>query len=321
MASVPPSSGTPKMNRLPPLRALQAFDAVVRNKNVVAAAESLHVTPGAVSQQIRQLEEFLGVALFDRESTGLRPTALGQLYHEHVARGFECFHAAHTALEAAQHGLHLTLSTFPSVATHWFASRLDKWHTLSPGVRVHVEATDREPKRGESNWDVRMTYGTPPADGAHHRLLFTDRVTPVCSPSLLRADHPIEQPADLLHYPLVHVEWGWNERSPPTWADWLRAAGVPVPDTLAPLTYSLSGMAVDATLRGRGVSLGQGLFTADSLTQGLLIAPFRISLPMPYPYYLVWQPGALEAPDARQFLDWLTEEAAQTQRDINAIFG
>jgi LysR family glycine cleavage system transcriptional activator len=80
-------------------------------------------------------------------------------------------------------------------------------------------------------------------------------------------------------------------------------------------------MAVDATLRGRGISLGQGLFTADSLTQGLLIAPFTISLPMPYPYYLVWQPGALEAPDARQFLDWLTEEAAQTQREINAIFG
>ena len=309
------------MNRLPPLRALQAFDAVVRNKNVVSAAESLHVTPGAVSQQIRLLENFLGVALFDRESTGLRPTALGQLYHAHVARGFECFHIAHANLQAAQHGPHLTLSTFPSVATHWFASRLDKWHTLSPGVRVHIEATDREPKRGESSADIRMTCGTPPADGVHHHLLFTDRVTPVCSPSLLREDCRMEQPADLLNYPLVHVEWGWNDRSPPTWGDWLRAAGVPVPDTLAPLTYSLSGMAVDAALRGRGVSLGQGLFSADSLKQGQLIAPFRISLPMPYPYYLVWQAGALDTPGARQFLDWLIEEAAQTYREISTIFG
>ncbi len=309
------------MNRLPPLRALQAFDAVVRNKNVVTAAESLHVTPGAVSQQIRLLEEFLGVTLFDRESTGLRPTALGQVYHEQVARGFECFHAADAALRAAQRSPHLALSTFPSVATHWLASRLDKWHAQSPDVRVHVEATDREPQRGESNADIRMTYGKPPADGTHYRPLFTDLVTPVCSPSLLREDRPIAQPADVLHYPLIHVEWGWDERSPPTWANWLRAAGVPVSDTLAPLTYSLSGIAVDAALRGRGVALGQGLFTADSLKQGQLIAPTGISLPMPYPYYFVWQPGALDAPGARQFLDWLTEEAQQTHRDIDALFG
>jgi LysR family transcriptional regulator, glycine cleavage system transcriptional activator len=309
------------MSRLPPLRALQAFDAVVRNGNVAAAAETLHVTPGAVSQQIRLLEEFLHVALFERESTGLRPTALGQIYHEHVARGFECFHTAHASLQAAQHGPHLTLSTFPSVATHWFASRLDRWHALSPEVRVHVEATDREPSRGENNTDIRLTYGPPPADETRYRTLFTDRVTPVCSPSMLRAEFPISQPADLLHYPLLHVEWGWAERSPPTWSDWLRAVGVPVPDTLAPLTYSLSGMAVDAALRGRGVSLGQGLFTADSLKQGSLIAPFKLSLPMPYPYYVVWQAGALERPGARQFLDWLTEEAEQTHRDINAIFG
>lgn len=309
------------MNRLPPLRALQAFDAVVRNGNVVAAAEALHVTPGAVSQQIRLLEDTLGVALFVRESTGLRPTELGQLYHQHVAQGFECFHDAHAALVAARHGPHLTLSTFPSVATHWLAARLDQWHALSPDVRIHVEAIDREPRRGENRADIRMTYGTPPTDGTPHRLLFTDRVAPVCAPSLPTPDQPLSQPADLLNYPLVHVEWGWADLSPPTWADWLHAAGVPVPDTLAPLTYSLSSMAIDAATRSRGISLGQGLFAIDEINHGRLIVPFRISLPMPRPYYLVWQPGALDTPGSRQFIDWLIAEAGQTNREIDSAFG
>ncbi|WP_233889458.1 LysR substrate-binding domain-containing protein [Paraburkholderia flagellata] len=309
------------MSRLPPLRALQAFDAVVRNGNVAAAAEALHVTPGAVSQQIRQLEESLGVALFVRESTGLRPTELGQLYHQHVAQGFECFHNANAALIAARHGPHLTLSTFPSVATHWIAARLDQWHALSPDVRVHVEATDREPRRGEGRVDIRMTYGWPPTDGTPHRVLFTDRVAPVCAPALATPNQPLRQPADLLNYPLVHVEWGWADMSPPTWVDWFHAAGVPVPDTLAPLTYSLSSMAIDAATRFRGISLGQGLFAADDLKSGRLIAPFKISLTMPRPYYLVWQPGALDTPGTRQFLDWLIAEAEHTNRDIDALFG
>ncbi|MDS0856935.1 LysR substrate-binding domain-containing protein [Burkholderia pseudomultivorans] len=308
------------MNRLPPLRALQAFDAVVRNGNVMTAAESLHVTPGAVSQQIRVLEEFLGIVLFDRESSGLRPTELGRLYHRHIARGFECFHAAQAALHATREAPQLTLSTFPSVATHWFAARIEKWRARSAAVRVHVEATDREPKRGEHHADFRMTYGKPPTDGTPCRLLFVDRVMPVCAPSLLRTAQPLAQPADLLHYPLVHVEWGWADLSPPTWANWFAATGVPVPDTLAPLSYSLSSMAIDAAVGGRGVTLGQGLFAADGLRSGQLVAPFKVSLPMPRPYYLVWQPGTLDLPGAQPFLDWLVEEVEQTVRDIDAAF-
>lgn len=309
------------MSRLPPLRALQAFDAVVQKGNVVAAAESLHVTPGAVSQQVRLLEDFLGVTLFERQSTGLRPTELGNLYHQHVSRGFECFHTAQAVLLAAQQGVHLTLTTFPSVATHWLASRLDKWRMLSPDVRVHVEVIDRDSKRAGGNGDIRLSYGTPPRDGTSHRVLFTDRVTPVCSPSLLREDQPIVQPADLLRYPLVHVEWGWADMSPPTWANWLRAVGVPAPATHAPLTYSLSGMAIDAAVRGGGISLGQGLFAVDSLRDGQLIAPFRLSLPMPYPYYLAWHAGALDVAGARRFVDWLIAEAEQTEREIESRFG
>ena len=178
------------MNRLPPLRALQIFDAVIRYGGVVAAAEALYVTPGAISQQIRVLEEFLGVTLFERENTGLRPTPLCELYHSHISRGFECFHSAQAALKA-QTGPRLTLMTFPSVATHWLASRLDKWHTICPHVQVHVEVVDHETSIAARSADVRLTYGALPSDGTPYHVVFTDKVAPVFAPSLLQAEKPI----------------------------------------------------------------------------------------------------------------------------------
>ncbi|WP_321819700.1 MULTISPECIES: LysR substrate-binding domain-containing protein [unclassified Burkholderia] len=308
------------MNRLPPLRALQIFDAVMRHGGVIAATEALHVTPGAISQQIRVLETFLGIVLFERENTGLRPPPLCELYHSHIARGFECFHDAQAALNA-QTGRRLTLMTFPSVATHWLASRLDKWHNLCPHVQVHVEVVDHETSVAARNADIRITYGALPRDETPYHMLFTDKVAPVCAPSLLQASGPISQPADLLRYPLIHVEWGWANLSPPTWAQWLHAVGVQLPDALSPLTYSVSSMAIDAAIRGRGVSLGQGFFAADSIKRGELVAPFKIALPMPFPYFVCWKPAVTQSPAAQQFLDWLIDEAEQTGRDIAALFG
>ncbi|WP_175884270.1 LysR substrate-binding domain-containing protein [Burkholderia sp. BCC0044] len=308
------------MNRLPPLRALQIFDAVMRHGGVVAAAEALHVTPGAISQQIRVLETFLGIALFDRENTGLRPTPLCELYHSHISRGFECFHSAQAALNV-QTGRRLTLMTFPSVATHWLASRLDTWHTLCPHVQVHVEVVDHETSIATRSADIRLTYGTLPSDGTPYRVIFTDKVAPVCAPSLLQSTGAISQPADLLRCPLIQVEWGWANLSPPTWANWLHAVGVPLPAALSPLTYSVSGMAIDAAIRGRGVSLGQGFFAADSIKRHELVAPFKIALPMPFPYFVCWKQAVTESPATRQFLDWLIEEAEQTGRDIATLFG
>ncbi|QCP54215.1 LysR family transcriptional regulator [Trinickia violacea] len=308
------------MNRLPPLRALQIFDAVIRYGSAVAAAEALHVTPGAISQQIRVLEDFLGVTLFDRENTGLRPTPLCELYHSHISRGFECFHDAQAALKA-QTGRRLTLMTFPSVATHWLASRLDKWHAICPYVQVHVEVVDHETNIGARSADVRLTYGAPPDDGTPYHIVFTDRVAPVCAPSLLQSEAPISQPADILRYPLIHVEWGWGKMSPPTWKDWFHAVGVPLPEVLAPLTYSVSGMAIDAAIRGRGISLGQGFFAIDSIKRHDLVLPFKIALPMPFPYFICWKQSVADSPIARQFLDWLIGEAEQAGRDITAMFG
>ncbi|WP_157664237.1 LysR substrate-binding domain-containing protein [Burkholderia ubonensis] len=200
----------------------------------MAAADALHVTPRTISQQIRVLEDFLGILLFGRENTGLRPTPLCELYHSHVSRGFECFHDAQAALNA-QTGRRLTLMTFPSVATHWLASRLDKWHAICPHVQVHVEVVDHETQIGARSADVRLTYGARPNDGTPYHVAFTDRVAPVCAPSLSQAEGPLAEPADILRYPLIHVEWGWANMSPPTWANWFHAAGVPLPEVLAPL--------------------------------------------------------------------------------------
>lgn len=306
--------------RLPPLRALQAFDAVMRTGGVVAAAQDLHVTPGAISQQIRQLEAFLGVMLFIRENAGLRPTRLAEAYHSHVMRGFQCFLTAQSLLRDQMQD-RITFVTFPSVATHWLASRLDKWHAICPNVRVHVEVVDNETGFSVRNADIALTYGPAPADGSPSRMLLVDKVAPVFSPSLVADGQSIERASDILSFPLIHIEWGWGALSPPTWADWLRYVGVTMPGDAALLTYSLSGMAIDAAIRGKGVALGQGMFAIDSIETGALRALSGTALSLPYPYYLTWKRGVPETPALRQFIDWLATESEKTQQAIERAFG
>ena len=101
----------------------------------------------------------------------------------------------------------------------------------------------------------------------------------------------------------------------------MHSVGVPLPEVLAPLTYSVSGMAIDAAIRGRGISLGQGFFAIDSIKRHDLVVPFKIALPMPFPYFICWKRAVADSPATRQFLDWLIEEAEHTGRDIKAVFG
>ena len=211
--------------RLPPLRALETFEAICRHGGVARAAEELGVSPGAVSQQLRLLEDHVGRALFRRTGRRLELTAAGKPYFEMVFEGFERLRDAQKLLDREIAGL--AISALPSLMLKWLAPRVYGWQQARNFIDLRLEGHHREDGLENGTVDFRLTYGSRVV--LHHRSaeLFVDRVVPMASPTLVRG--PLSQsplaPADIARLPLVHVDWRPDHQNGPTWDDWFAAAG------------------------------------------------------------------------------------------------
>lgn len=175
---------------VPALRSLQAFEALGRCGSVTAAAADLGLTPGAVSQQLRKLEGELGMPLVERQGRGLRLTTWGKLYFDEIAAAFERMRRAQAVVTRARtQEESLVVSCLPSIASKWLARRLFDWQASHPGAQVRLIGTDTEPSFGSDSVDFRISYGARRRRFEHWAELFTDFVTPVCAPALLRRQH------------------------------------------------------------------------------------------------------------------------------------
>lgn len=293
----------PAMPRLPPLKALQAFDALARTGSVGLAARDLGVTPGAVGQQLRKLEEALGVALVEHDGRGLGLTPLGRTYHAKIREGFAAFAEAGTLLRAAAADV-IVVSCLTTVLGKWIGRRMRDWTDLGSHARIALIGSDEEPDLARGEADLRIYYGDR-AHPPHRAELFTDQVVPACAPQLIEG-RSLSAPDDILRFPLLHIAWNPRFVEGPGWADWGRLIGrtVPEPD----LTYSQSGGAIDAAIAGQGFVLAQMAFIGPELEAGRLVVPHDLRLPLPLPYQLAWTPASLEKPGARAFHRWLLGE-------------
>jgi LysR family glycine cleavage system transcriptional activator len=288
---------------LPPLKALQAFDALGRTGSVALAAADLGVTPGAISQQLRKLEEAVEARLVEHDGRGLRLTPLGTTYHAQIRQGFATFADAAATLREASADV-IVLSCLTTVLGKWIGRRMRDWTALEATARVSLVGSDAEPDLAQGGVDMRIYYGGrrhPP----HHAELFVDHVVPVCAPALIEGRHP-SGPDDILRFPLLHIAWDPRFGANPGWAEWGRLIGAQPP--AANLTYGLSGSAIDAALAGQGFVLGQIAFIGPELETGKLVVPFDLRLPLPEPYYLAWNPDSLRKTGARAFHRWLLGE-------------
>ena len=286
-----------------PLKALHAFDAFGRRGSLALAAAELGVTPGAVGQQLRNLEEALQAALLEHDGRGLRLTSLGSIYHARIRLGFAAFADAGTLLRAAAAEV-IVLSCLTTVLGKWIGRRMRDWTDLEPQARVSLVGTDTEPDLGRGEADMRIYYGGrihPP----HRAELFTDQVVPVCAPALVEGGR-LSGPEEILRFPLLHINWDARFAAGPGWSDWGRLVGAEPPP--AKLTYGLSGSAIDAAVAGQGFVLAQLAFIGPELESGSLVIPYDLRLPMPEPYRLAWNPDALRKPGARAFHRWLLGE-------------
>ena len=209
-------------NRLPALSALRTFEAAARHLSFTRAADELHVTQAAVSHQIKALETDLGVSLFRRLNRRLLLTEEGQLLMPSVRRAFDELTAGVERVRERCCGGALTISTTPSVAANWLASRLGRFQALRPEFEIRLMATPRLIDFAREGVDCGIRYGFGNWPDLLAERLFSATLTPVCSPRLLEGPEPLRAPADLARHTLLHAFDDMDD-----WRLWLRAAGVP----------------------------------------------------------------------------------------------
>lgn len=291
------------MDRLPPLNAVRAFEAVARHLSITLAAEELHVTPGAVSRQVQVLEEYLGVALLKRGHRQVTLTRQGAAYQSSASRAIELLRTASGRLRKSARK-QLKVRAYTTFAMRWLIPRLSGFHAAHPDIQVLLTASleDADFKRDDLDGAIRLGDGKWPGSVAHR--LVSNILVPVASPTLLKTRLPLRKPADLAHHTLLH-----SIARPDDWGRWLEEAGAGSSvDGYSGMTYESSAMANAAAVEGQGLAIAQLFLVEADLASGKLKRPFARSVDMgDFTYYLLVPVHRPESDEMRQFRLWLLE--------------
>lgn len=304
--------------QLPPLTALPAFDAAARYLSFTKAAAELHVTHGAISRAVRNLEQHLGTRLFDRATRSVRLTAAGAAYAAAIGGALDRIGAATLIATASRSAGMLNVSTSDGFAGRWLVPRLHRFHREHRDIDVRLSTSGELTDFIRDGIDVAIRYGAGGYEGVVSELLAEEDVSPVCSPALLKGKHPLRSPRDLRHHRLIHDNFRIN------WATWLEQAGLKGIDTARGLTFESAAFAVEAAVQGEGVLLGRSALVSADLAAGRLVRPFELALKSRWKYYVVHPEGAQQHRKVKAFRDWLFSEmaidsASAGQRGVSAL--
>ena len=287
--------------RLPPLNALRAFEAAARHESFSAAAEELHVTHGAISHQVKALEEWLGIPLFERRARAVRLTEPGSTYLPVIEGAFNQIHGATTTLVRAKGDGPLHVTTTPAFAVRWLAPRLGRLWQERPDLdlRLHEVPWTSHVDPGTSQADLVVRVGAASGAGLESVLLMAGNVTPMCSPRLLGDGPPVERPDDLLNYRLLH------SHSYAPWQDWFSRSGVSNADVAHGPIFDDTNLAYTAALAAQGVGLLHTALTVEETAAGQLVQPFDTRPLDEMSYYIVYLATSSNESRVAGFRDWL----------------
>ena len=304
--------------RLPPLNALRAFEAAARHMNFSRAADELSVTPGAVSQQIQNLEEYIGAPLFKRTPKGLLLTDAAQTALPALREAFDRLAEAASLLTAAEEGRRLTVSVAPSFAAKWLVPRIGRFEAAHPEVEVWVNAGLELVDFTSGEIDLAIRYGSGRYPGLEVTRLLGETVSPVTSPALLETN-PLNQLSDLANHVLLHDGSPDADESCPDWAMWLAARGVKGVDGARGPRFNQSSLVIEAAANGRGVALAKATLAQDDIDAGRLVMPFRDATVVDFAYYIVHPKAKARLGSVRAFIAWLTAEAEAHESALRTI--
>jgi LysR family transcriptional regulator, glycine cleavage system transcriptional activator len=288
--------------KLPPLNALRAFEAAARLGSFKRAAAELHVTPAAVSHQVRALESQLGAQLFRRLHRALALTPAGTRYLPALSDAFDRIDDATHALRARPRTARLVLSTVPSFGANWLVPRLGHFRRKHPEIDLVVLSSSDLADFEHDGVDVGLRFGPGGWPNVHAELLQAEEYLPVASPKLLRR-RVLKRPEDLRRHTLLHDE---NHEA---WRAWLASAGVTGIDPERGVVFSDSSQLVAAAAAGHGVALARKLLAAPYLRSRSLVRPFKGSVPAAFAYYVVCAESRATEPHIRAFREWILRQA------------
>ena len=296
--------------RLPPLKALRAFEAAARHLSFTKAAEELNVTQAAISHQVKALEDILGIALFRRFNRRLMLTDAGQVYQPALGEAFDTIETATQRMRQAEQSGPLKITVANSFAAKWLLPRLPSFRERHPDIDVMVAASDRVVDFTRDDFDMGIRFGRGQYPGLRVDLMFTDEAFPVCSPKLLEGPHPLRAPADLQHHTLLHDEIGNMEL--PHWRDWLKKTGLRGIRLDRGPRFSHSSLAIQAAIDAQGVAMVRQSPVGLDLEAGRLIRPFGPAMKSNFACYVVSPQSSADKPKVTAFREWLFEESATT---------
>ena len=306
--------------RLPPLKALRAFEAAARHESFSRAADELAVTPGAISQQIRLLEEHLGVALFDRQGRGLRLSDAGRAGAAMTAEAFDMLDRAVAQMRQPARRHRLTVSTPPSFAGKWLAPRLHRFQAAHPDIEVWISADMARADLAGGAADLAIRYGPGGDATLNEERILEEEVLPVCSPDLLRHGPEIRHPRDLAQLTLLHDASPESAVDGADWAVWLRKRRVRIRNAAQGLRFNQSALVIDAAVAGRGVALAKRVLAQADLAAGRLVALFPDGADLaPSAYHIVTARLRPPGEEARIFIDWLRDEARRHEYGVDEL--
>lgn len=303
-------NGDPLPRRLPSLNALKAFEAAARHESFTKAAGDLNVTQGAVSHQVKALEEELGLRLFQRERQRLIITEAGRAYLEVVRDAFDRIAGGTERLLQRQRSGVLTVTTSPNFAAKWLVHRLGRFAEAHPDIDLRIDASVRQIDFAREEVDLAVRHGDGNWPGLHVTRLCVEELFPVCSPKLLKGRNALRKPADLARHTLLHLA------EPLDWDKWLQAAGVPAREKSRGPVFSQASLAIDAAIEGQGVALARTALCAWDLLAGRLVRPFDLALKVRYAYWVVCPKVNADLPKIAAFRAWLLAEAADDARRL-----
>jgi len=285
-------------SRLPPLHALRAFEAAARLESFSRAADELHVTHGAVSHQVRALEEFLGAPLFARNGRRVVLTGDGRVFADRVRAALRDIGQAADALRRPARANRLTVSLLPSFAARWLMPRIGRFMAAHPEIAMNVHTSIAFVDFGRDEVDMAIRYGNGDWPKLEVEKFLDDEYFPVASPRFNRGRLPA-RPADLAQLPLIT-----SDGEP--WTPWFKAAGLKLEEPQGPI-FDDANLMVQAAIDGRGIALVRRSIAEGDLAAGTLVRLFDVAITAPGSYYLV-RPRGPAPHKVLAFRAWMLEE-------------
>lgn len=304
------------------LNALRAFEASARHQSFSSAAVELNVTPAAVGQLVRTLEDWLGSPLFVRGSSGrarLVPTEAAERALPDIRAGFDRLALGMERLSEGSISGVLTVAVSPAFAAKWLLPRIDRFQAVCPETDVRLDTNLKPVDFVAQRIDIGVRYGTGRWPGLTAEKLMDEEVYPVCSPQLLREHRRLQKPSDLAQEMLIHDLSMDSHSGFPSWETWMQKAGSKDTLSLRGMQINNSAAVLQAAVEGHGVALARSVMAHDDLASGRLVRLFpEISVPSELAYYVIYRPECASLPKLTTFRDWLLAEALQTvKREIS----